>query len=61
MTLYHLTYAQGQGLRTEELRTFHELERIAKTTNYAVCLEENTLLPQVEQLRQLFGYGPELG
>lgn len=59
VTLYHLTYAQGQGLRTEELRAFHELERIAKTANYAVYLEENTLLPRVEQLRQLFGYDPE--
>ena len=59
VTLYHLTYAQGQGLRTEELRAFHALERIAKTANYAVYLEENTLLPRVEKLRQLFGYGPE--
>lgn len=61
VTLYHLTYARGQGLRAEELRAFHELERIAKTASYAVYLEENTLLPQVEQLRQLFGYGPERG
>lgn len=59
VTLYHLTYAQGQGLRAEELRAFHELERIAKTANYAEYREENTLLPRVEQLRQLFKYGPE--
>lgn len=59
VTLYHLTYARGQGLRTEELRAFRELERIAKTANYAEYREENTLLPKVEQLRQLFKYGPE--
>ena len=61
VTLYHLTYARGQGLRREELRAFRQLERIAKTANYAVYREENALLPRVEQLRQLFGYGPERG
>lgn len=59
VTLYHLTYAQRQGLRTEELRAFHELERIAKTANYLEYREENALLPRVEQLRQLFKYGSE--
>lgn len=59
VTLYHLTYAQERGLRTEELRAFRELERIAKTANYSEYEEENTLLPWVEQIRQLFKYGPE--
>lgn len=59
VTLYHLTYARGQGLRTEEFRAFHELERIAKMANYSEYREQNILLPQVEQLRQLFKYGPE--
>ena len=59
VTLYHLTYAQRRGRRMEELRTFHELEHIAKTANYSEYGEENSLLPLVEQLRQLFKYGPE--
>lgn len=58
VTLYHLTYAQERGLWTEELRAFRELERIAKTANYSEYEEENSLLPWVEQIRQLFKYGP---
>lgn len=57
VTLYHLTYAREKGLRMEELRAFRELERIAKTANYSEYREENSLLPRVEQLRQLFKYG----
>lgn len=59
VTLYHLTYAQRQGQRKEELRTFRELERIAKTANYAIYREENALLHQVDLLRYLFGYNLE--
>ena len=52
----HMEYAQTQGMKAEEKRTFHEMEQLAKGANYDEYLEENKLQRVIELLRRLHHY-----
>lgn len=52
----HLEYTRTHGMRAEEMRTFHEMEQLAKSANYDEYLEENRLQKKVELLQILYRY-----
>lgn len=52
----HLEYTQTYGMRAEEMRTFHEMEQLAKSANYDDYFEENQLQEEIELIRELYRY-----
>ena len=52
----HLEYTKTYGMRAGEMRTFHEMEQLAKNANYDDYFEENQLQEEIKLLRKLYRY-----